>query len=447
MAETTYIDLQESTLKNIWRIAWPVMVSSVLATTLTTVDMFWIGKLGAREVAAVALSGSVWFVVGSFAQVIAAGTLALVARYAGGRRSAELSLALGQSPLLALAVAVPIGGLGWRFAPTLLGFFGAEAQVLALGIPYLRVLFSGAVFVYLSIIAFTTMYALGDTRTPMRITMITTGVNILLDPLLIFGWLSFPRLGVLGAGVATLVAYGLSSALSLGILPRRGILKFARPGFHPATAAKILRVGLPASLHAITRPLTGALMFKIVAYFGTAGIAAFGIGGRALGLMFIYLEGLGAAARTLVGQNLGAGLPERAEEVVRRVLSIGLLIQGLFTLIYFLLAPQIIAVFNAEEGVVRVGTSYLQITALSLLFVVFIITYGGAQQGAGDTRPPMFASLVANWAVKLPLAYFVAYHLNAGPTGVWLAIGASVLVEALVVSLYYRRGGWKRKEL
>ncbi len=447
MAETTYIDLQESTLKNIWRIAWPVMVSSVLATTLTTVDMFWIGKLGAREVAAVALSGSVWFVVGSFAQVIAAGTLALVARYAGGRRSAELSLALEQSLLLALAVAVPIGGLGWRFAPTLLGFFGAEAEVLEMGMPYLRVLFSSVVFAYLSIIEITAMYALGDTRTPMRITMITTAVNILLDPLLIFGWLGFPRLGVLGAGVATVVAYGLSSALGLGVLLRRGILKFTRPGFHPATAAKLLGVGLPAMMQAITRPLTGMLMFKIVAYFGTAGIAAFGIGGRALGLMFIYLEGLGAAARTLVGQNLGAHRPERAEEVVKKVLTVGLLLQGLFTLLYFLLAPQIIAVFNAEEGVVQAGTSYLRIIALSLLFVVFTIAYGGAQQGAGDTRPPMLASLVANWAVKLPLAYLVAYHLDAGPTGVWLAIGISVLVEALIVALYYRRGGWKRREL
>jgi putative MATE family efflux protein len=298
MEETTYIDLQESTIKNIWRIAWPVMVSSVLATTLTTVDMFWIGKLGAREVAAVALSGSVWFVVVSFAQVIAAGTLALVARYAGGGRSADLSLAIEQSLLLALMVAAPIGGLGWRFTPVILKFFGAEAAVLALGIPYLQVLFSGAIFVYLSIVAFTTMYALGDTRTPMRITMVTTIVNILLDPLLIFGWLGFPRLGVLGAGVATLVAYGLSFSLGLGILLKRGILKFARFKFHPATVAKILQVGLPASLQAITRPLTGMLMFKIVAYFGTAGIAAFGIGGRALGLMFIYLEGLGAAART-----------------------------------------------------------------------------------------------------------------------------------------------------
>lgn len=277
--------------------------------------------------------------------------------------------------------------------------------------------------------------------------MVTTTVNILLDPLLIFGWLGFPRLGVLGAGIATLAAYGLSFSLGLGVLLKRGTLRFPRLRLHPTTAAKIFRVGLPASLQAITRPLTGMLMFKIVAYFGTAGIAAFGIGGRALGLMFIYLEGLGAAARTLVGQNLGAHQPERAEDVVKKVLAVGLLLQGLFTLGYFVFAPQIIAVFNAEEGVVQVGTSYLQIIALSLLFVVFTIAYGGAQQGAGDTRPPMLASVIANWAVKLPLAYFVAYYLDAGPTGVWLAIGASILVEAFVVFLYYRRGGWKQKEL
>ena len=157
--------------------------------------------------------------------------------------------------------------------------------------------------------------------------------------------------------------------------------------------------------------------------------------------------GLGTAAQALVGQNLGADKSDRAEDVVKKVIGIGFLLQVALTALYSLWAPQIIAAFNSHPEVVRMGSSYLRIISLSLLAVPLSTGWGGAQRGAGETTPPMIAALVSNWAVKIPLAFLVAKGLNFGVKGVWLAIGFSVLVEAGVLGAFYRGGKWKRKKL
>ena len=442
-----YIDLERKSGFNIWRLAWPVMISSLLYTFLTMADIFWIGRLGASQVAAASLSGSILGVIISFAQVISAGTLAIVSRYAGAGEKERVKLGLDHSLILALLVALPILLFGLEQGSSILTLLGAQRHVVRLGLPYLRLLFLAVPFLYLGIVASAALYGLGDTRTPMRINIFSTMINVVLDPFLIFGWAGFPRWGMAGAGAATLLSLILNSLLNLRFLIKQGILTLQPPHFHLTLLGKILGIGFPASIASVTRPLTGMVMFRIVAWFGTVGIAAFGIGIRTIGIPFIYLMGLRTATQTLVGQNLGAERVDRAEDAVKKVITIGLLLQAAVTALYFLFAPQIITLFNSDPGVVKMGTSYLRIISVSLLAVSFTTAWGGAQLGAGETKPPMISALLSNWVVKIPLAFLMASRLNWGVNGVWIAIGFSVLVEAIVLGVSYQRGRWKTKIL
>ncbi len=447
MERLGHIDLERPTILNIWGVGWPVMISIISSTILTLVDVFWIGKLGASQVAGASLSSALFAVITSFGQVISAGTLAIIARYTGAGEKERINMVLDHSLILALLVSLPILGAGLSWGPSLLTALGAEEKVVWIGLPYLRLLLVAVPFLYFALVTSTALYGLGDTKTPMKINLYTGLVNLGLDPLLIFGWIGFPRWGVAGAGAATLVSLALNAILNLRFAIKAGILTTQLPHLRFSLLKKILGVGFPASIAAVTRPLTGMVMFRIVALFGTAGIAAFGIGVRVIGIPFIYLMGLGTAAQALVGQNLGADKSDRAEDVVKKVISIGLLLQVALTALYSLWAPQIIAAFNSHPEVVRMGSSYLRIISLSLLAVPLSTGWGGAQRGAGETTPPMIAALVSNWAVKIPLAFLVAKGLNFGVKGVWLAIGFSVLVEAGVLGAFYRGGKWKRKKL
>jgi Na+-driven multidrug efflux pump len=204
---------------------------------------------------------------------------------------------------------------------------------------------------------------------------------------------------------------------------------------------------VPASLQAITRPLTGMLMFRIVASFGSPAIAAFGVGLRILSIMYIYLNGFGMATQSLVGQNLGRGRPQTARAVAARVQFIATALQLLVLTVLFVLAPQVIRIFNADPAIIRFGTSYLRVLAPFLVLLGISTAWSGSQYGAGATRPTMIAAVLANWLVKLPLAYILSRVTSLNLSGVWLGIGASVVVETAVLGVFYFRGGWWHKEI
>ena len=427
------------------------MASLLLFVAQINVDMFWIGMLGAPQVAAVALCGSVWFVVMALIQAVGGGAAPLVGRHTGGGSQDDLRRVVESALALCLVVALLVGLVGVLSSDAILRLFDAEQEVHRQGVTYLRALFWGVPVIFGARVVFDVMNAMGDTRTPLKISAVATVVNLGLDPLLIFGWGDFAGMGVLGAGIATVVAHAVSCVLGLWALRRQLPLILPCTEQHARSAGEILRIGLPASLQSISRPITGMLLFGIATHFGTAVIAGFGIGLRCLSLMFVYLESLGVATRTLVAQHLGAGSPQRAREVVAKILLLGLLLQGGVTLAFELFAPAMVALFNDQPAVVAAGASYLRVVAASMPLLVLTTACGGAQSGAGDTRPPMVASVVGNWVVKLPLAYLAVHQLDpgalsalgGGPAGIWLAIAASVVAESALVVAFYRRGRWQ----
>ncbi|UCG41889.1 MAG: MATE family efflux transporter [candidate division WOR-3 bacterium] len=430
----------------IWHIAWPVMLMQMLYTTMTIVDMFWVGRLGHVAVAAVTLSGSVLAVLFSFGQIFGVSTMALAARAAGAESTAGVRDAIKYSLVPAVAIGAVIAAVGAPLSGPVLRLVRAAPEVVEAGRLYLMVIFLHIPSFFAGMVAYSVFQATGDTRTPMFVVVVSNVVNIVLDPILIFGWLGAPRLGLLGAALATAGSQLVWIVVVAVILGRRGLLRFGR-GFEWSRVGTVFRIGVPAGLHAVTRPLTGTMLFAIVNGFGSVATAAFGIGLRILQVMWIYLGGLGAGGEALVGQSLGRRQPELAKKVGHRVSLIASVVQlGLMPLL-FILAPTVVRVFNDNPEVVAFGTGYLRLLTPVLAVLGVSIGWASAQRGAGDTRPPMIAALVSNWAIKLPLAWVLAQYTGLGLTGVWVGIGASIVVETAMLGIWYRRGGWLKKEL
>ncbi len=444
--EKIYVDL--------WRLSWPVMISMVLHTALGLVDMYWVGKLGITAVASLSLAGNLFFMFINFAEIISIGTIALVARHWGAGEREEGLKAVHHSFWLGLCLSLVFASLLLFGGASLVNLFRVEPDLHLQATGYLRITGIGYIFIYTSMAFSSALQGAGDTRTPMFVLLLGNALNMALDPVLIFGWFGLPALGVLGAGLATLLSQGVMFLLLLYILltgrfsptgmKLEGLLRLS---FQPALLRKILQVGVPAALQASTRPLTGMVMMWLVALFGTEAMAAFGIGQRVLGFAFIVLVGLMVATSTMVGQSLGAGKADLSREVARRAILGGLLVQLVFSSLYFLFAAEIMLFFGAEGGALTAGISYLKIIALALLVGGPLFVLGGVFKGAGDTLPPMFSSLVANWLVKLPLAYLLSLPLGLGYTGVWWAITISIIAEVVILAHYYRLGRWSSREV
>ena len=444
--EKIYVDL--------WRLAWPVMVSMVLHTALGLVDMYWVGKLGITAVASLALAGNLFYMFINFAEIISIGTIALVARHWGAGERQEALKVIHHSFWLGLAISLFFATLLLFWGSALVSLFRVEADLQQQAAGYLRVTGVGYIFIYTAMAFSSALQGAGDTRTPMLVLLLGNLLNMVLDPILIFGWFGLPALGVLGAGWATLLSQVFMFFLLLYILLKgnisptgiklQGLLQLS---FQIPLLKRILQVGVPAALQASTRPLTGMVMMWLVALFGTEAMAAFGIGQRVLGFAFILLVGLMVATSTMVGQSLGANKEELSREVARRALLAGLAVQVVFSLLYFFFAAWIMQFFGAKGGALTAGVSYLKIISLALLLGGPLFVLGGVFKGAGDTVPPLYSSLAANWLIKLPAAYFLSLPLGMGYVGVWWAISLSIVGEVIILAWYYRQGRWARREV
>lgn len=422
------------------------MVTQSLFTALHLVDAVWVGRLGREALAGVVLAGSIVGILFSASQVFSVAVMAVAARAAGAEDRQGVADALRHGLLLCLGFSLPLAALGAFFSRDILNLFRAETAVVALGTPYLRLIMVAAPAFFCGIVCYSLYQALGDTRTPMYVMLGSNLLNMALDPLLIFGWLGMPRLGVLGAAAATVLSQTAGLVVLTAILVRRRLLS-ARGPVRAGLLRTLVAIGVPAGMYGVTRPVTGMLMVGIVTRFGTGATAAFGVGWRLLEVMYIYLFALGSAGETLVGQSLGRRDPLLASRVAWRIAIIGGLLQLAVLPWLFFFAPALVRLFNADAEVLRHGTSYLRVILPVLVLQGLNMGWTGAQRGAGATALPMWATLVANWLVKLPLAPLLAWRLGMGVTGVWWAIAVSIVVEVGIVAAGFLAGGWQRKEV
>ena len=440
--------------RSIWRLGWPVMVNMAAHTLFSLVDLYWIGSLGTDSIAAVALCGNIMFSMFGLTLIIHAGALAMISRRVGagnlsGRDGAEG--VSGQAMHLSIVLGAVVAGIGVMIArPTML-LFDASSEVTELGTAYLLPMMASFLILFPTMALSAIFTAAGNTRTPMYVGVASNLLNAALDPFLIFGWWGLPALGVAGAAIASLICEFVG-LVSLFALFRRRDLGFPSARllrwYGVGALVRMLRIGIPGGLGALTRPFSTLFLLKVIASFGPAGVAAFGITVRSLSLTWLYFGALSTAISTLTGQSLGRQDLAGIRTLVAKSTRLSIVLSLALGLPYWIFAREIVGIFETENALVLdLGTSFIRLLVVANLATAFSVVWGAVMSGAGDTRPPMVIAILANWVVKLPLAYWFAIPLDAGAEGIWWAMAISIVFESGALWVWYRRDRWMHAEV
>lgn len=445
--------------KNIFKLAWPVMLGGSLHMAFNLVDVFWVSRLGAVQVAIPALAGSLVWIFISFTEAINVGTVAVISRFEGAGRRELLAQVAVHSLWLALAMGLAVGGAVFIWAEPLVALFNIEDQLLPAAVQFMQITAIGAIFTFGIFSVTGALNGIGDTLSPMLVMVATNAINILLDPLLIFGlpavqWMGFngwQGAGVLGAAWATLLANAIALAIVLLLMCRRrelAVQSFTVP-YNFSIISSILRIGLPACLQSAARSYTGMVLFWLVmSGYGAAAAAAFGAGKRIVAFTIVFLSGLAVAASTLIGQTLGSGNRNLARLTARRLVVLGIVSQVVIGVAYMAIAGPASKMFLADNPqALAAGISYVRVMGLGQALGISSIVIGGIFRGAGYTMPNFLASFISNWLVKLPLAAFGTFVWQWPVEGIWWAITVSVVVEWLILMPWLQRGTWLDREI
>ncbi len=433
--------------RNLFAVAWPGMISSLLQTLYNLADAFWLGKLGKAALVAPTITMHVSFVAFAVAMGLGSGGTTLVSQYRGAGRPAEMGRAAGQTLVLLMGLGTAIGLLGLSLANPLLRLLQTPADAYAGTLVFMRWIMIGVPFTFAFFVYSSVSTGLGDTLAPLRVNLVTVVLNAVLDPIFIFGLGPVPRLGVGGAAFATCLCQTLSAGLGIYHLSRsaHGLhLRRADLRWHRSTIARILRVGIPMTLGQAGTALGFTLLIGVVNTFGSAVTAAFGVGNRIINMAMAPAMGLSQACAAAVGQNLGAGKPERASRAVwvgARMLTAILLPVTVFT---FFFGATISRAFINDPEVVQYGQDFFQITSFSVYAFGFVLVLLGAFRGSGHTVPVMVLNIARLWGLRIPGAWLLARVLKMGPAGIWWAMFISNTVVAIAAGIWFSTGTWKR---
>lgn len=428
-------------------LAIPMILEMSMEALFAIVDTFFVAKLGAEAVAVVGLTESVLALVYAVAIGLSIGATATVARRVGEKDLDGAARAATHVVYLGVAVSVIMGILGVAFAPAVLRLLGADAAVVELGTPFFRIMFGTNVVIVFLFLLNGVFRGAGDAAIALRVLIIANGLNIILDPLLIFGVWIFPEMGVTGAGVATVIgrAVGVAFAAWALFFRKNGrlVVNAEHWKFDPTLLWHLVTLSGTAVLQFLIATLSWSGLVMIVAAFGSVAIAGYQIGLRVIIFVILPAVGLANAAATLVGQNLGAGKPERAE---RSVWTAGFLNAGLLGLagLFFVFFPDlVIRIFTEDAGIAAYGRECLRIVGYGYAFYGLGMVMESSFNGAGDTWTPTYLNFIIFWMFEIPLAYALAHNLGWGPAGVFWAITLAFSMLAVVAALLFRRGKWK----
>ena len=431
-------------------LAVPMVLEMVLESLFAVVDVFWVAHLGANAVATVGLTESLLSLVFAVGLGLSLSTTAMVARRIGEKDPAGAAVAGVQAIALGLAVSLAIGAPCLLFAPHLLRLMGASPEIVAVGSGYARIALGGSGVLLLLFLNNAIFRGTGDAAIAMRILWVSNIINLVLDPCFIFGLGPFPRLGVTGAAVATI------TGRSIGV-----VYQFYRL-LHGTERIRILRRQIRINLHVLLRlarvSLTGILQFaiahtswiglvRIVSMFGAAALAGYTIAIRIVIFAILPAWGLSNAAATLVGQNLGAKQPERAEQSVWRTGIYNMLFLGSVGVLFIFFAEPLIRLFSHDPAVVPFGAACLRIVSYGNIGYAYGMVMLQAFNGAGDTVTPTFVYLFGFWLLEIPLAYWLAIPVHLRSNGVFVAIVIAETAIAAASAVLFKRGRWKRQRI
>ena len=431
-------------------LAIPMVLEMALESLFAVVDVFWVGRLGANAVATVGLTESLLSLVFAVGFGLGMSTTAMVARRIGEKDRMGAATAGVQAIFIGLATSLAFGIPCYVYAPRLLGVMGASPEIVALGSGYARIALGGCGAIVMLFLNNAIFRGAGDAAVAMRLLWVSNIINLVLDPCLIFGWGPFPKLGVTGAAMATFTGRSIGVLYQFYRLLRgteRIHILVSQVRVNAGVLLRLLRVSLTGILQFAIADVSWIGLVRIVSVFGSAALAGYTIAIRILIFVLLPSWGLSNAAATLVGQNLGAKQPERAEQSVWRTGLYNMLFLGAVAVFFVIAAEPVIRLFTNDPSVVPLAVSCLRILSYGNIGYAYGMVMLQAFNGAGDTVTPTIVNLFGFWLLEIPLAYVLAIPAKFGPTGVYYSIVVAEAAIAVAGVLIFRRGRWKVQKI
>ena len=436
--------------KAIFMLSIPMILEMLMESIFALVDIAYVSQVSVNAVATIGLTESVITLVYALAIGLSMAATAVVARRIGEKDVDGARIAAVQAIGLGVLISVVIGIFGIVYAKEILGLMGGEPDLIEEGYGYTQFLIGGNITVVLLFLINAIFRGAGNASIAMWALVLSNGLNIILDPMFIFGFGPIPEMGVKGAAVATNIGRGTAVLFQLGILFFGwGKIKLAAKDL--VVNLKVMANLVKVSLGGIAQFLIGTsswiFLMRIMSEFGSEVLAGYTIAIRVMMFSLMPSWGMSNAAATLVGQNLGAKQPDRAERSVWKTGKYNAWFMGLVSLVYLIFAKTIISWFNSTPEVVGSGALCLQIIAVGYIFYAYGMVMTQAFNGAGDTRTPTKINLLSFWFFQLPLAYISALVLGWGATGVFVAITAAEILLAVLAMVWFKKGNWKKVQV
>ncbi len=430
----------------IFMLSIPMILEMMMESLFAVVDVFFVGKLGVDAIATVGLTEAIIMIVYSICVGLSMGVTAMVSRRVGEKKHKDASDVAFQGILIGVFLAFIIGVLGFIFAKDLLHLMGASDELISQGYGYTQVLIGGNVTIMLLFILNAVFRGAGDASIAMRALWISNGLNLILDPLFIFGIGPIEGLGVQGAAIATTIGRSVGVGYQIYILFNgRSVIKLIRTNmvFRFKIMQRLIKVSLGGMGQYLISTASWIFLVRIISYFGSDAVAGYTISIRIIIFTILPSWGISNAAATLVGQNLGANQPDRAEKSVWKCAFYNMLFLFVISVVFFVFAEFLVGIFNAEGEVLRNGVIALRYICTGYLFFAYGMVVSQAFNGAGDTRTPTIVNFFSYWMLQIPLAYLLAMYTDFEIKGIYIAILAAEIFLAIVVVLIFRRGKWK----
>lgn len=427
-------------------LAIPMMLEMLMESVFVIVDMFWVAKLGADAIAAVGLTEAVITIVYAVAIGLSMATTAMVSRRIGEKEEQAAGVVASQALWLGLFISLAIGLCGFLFAREILLLMGASPLAIEQGLGYTTWMLSGSASILFIFLLNAIFRGAGDANIAMRSLWLANGVNLILDPILIFGWGPIPAMGVTGAAIATTIGRSIGVIYQLYYLfgvQGRIRVRLQQLSFDWQISQRLMRLSLGGIGQFLIAVSSWIFLMRIVAPYGSAVIAGYTIAVRIIHFTFLPAWGLGNAAATLVGQNLGADRPYRAERSLWRAAQFNFITLSIVAFVLIIFAEPSIAFFTQDPEIIKIGAEALRFFCYGYPLMAFGMVASQALNGAGDTDTPTLINFVAFWLIEIPLAWYLANQFGLGPQGVFWAVLISETVFAGLSVWVIRRGRWQ----
>ena len=445
-ADYTKIDLK----KAIFLLAVPMILELVMESTFAVVDIYFVGKLGSSAVATVGLTETYLFLLYSIAMGLAMAVTAIIARRVGEHKKEEAGNSAVQAIILALIIALPFTIAGIFFSKELLGLMGGDQWALEHGYRYTQWMLGSNFVIVLLFVINAIFRGAGDAAIAMRVLWIANGINIILDPVLILGLGPFPELGIQGAAIATTIGRGIGVGVQLWTLAKGGKhiqAKLSQLKVDAKVLMNIVRTSLGGIGQMIVAMTSWIFLMRILADVGSEAVAGSTIALRIMLFTLMPAWGLSNAAATLVGQNLGAGQPDRAEASVWKIGLYNMIFLIAVSVVYFFFNTSLMGIFTDNQNVIDIGAEWLRILSYAYFVYGWWMVSVQAFNGSGDTRTPTWINIVFFWMIQIPLSYWLAIELDWQHSGVFWAVFFSETAVGMFTLWLFSRGKWKKTQI